>query len=79
LNGALDVAWFGTTPEFAADGLVLNQALKANEFEYARTRAVATLCFEFDSTDPQSLALLETLPIDRGPALITFQTGIPNP
>jgi hypothetical protein len=75
---ACDVAWFASTPAFSSDGLLLNQALKAKELEYARTHAIANLCFEFDSTDPQAMALLETLSLDRGLALITYQTGIPE-
>jgi hypothetical protein len=73
-----DVAWFASTPEHVTDSLLLNQALKAKELEYARTKAITTLCFEFDSTDPQSMALLETMPIDRGLVWITYQTGIPE-
>jgi hypothetical protein len=73
-----DVAWFASTPANMTDSLMLNQSLKAKELEYARTHAIANLCFEFDSTDPQAMALLETLPLDRGLALITYQTGIPT-
>lgn len=77
-DGALDVAWFATTAAYVTDSLLLNRALKAKELEYARTHEIANLCFEFDSTDPQAMALLEALPINPGLALITFQTGIPN-
>jgi hypothetical protein len=77
-ENACDVAWFASTPEHVTDSLLLNQALKAKELEYARTQAITNLCFEFDSTDPQSMALLETMPIDRGLAWITYQTGIPE-
>jgi hypothetical protein len=73
-----DVAWFASIPEHLTDSLLLNQALKAKELEYAQKHAITNLCFEFDSTDPQSMALLETMPIDRGLAWITYQTGIPE-
>jgi hypothetical protein len=76
-ENSCDVAWFASTPAYSSDCLLLNQALKAKELEYARTNAIANLCFEFDSTDPQAMALLETLPLDRGLALVTYQTGIP--
>jgi hypothetical protein len=74
-----EVAWFATTPDFRADSLILNQALKAKEFEYVRVKGAKRLYFELDSTDPQAMALLPTLPIDRGIPWITLQTGIPNP
>jgi hypothetical protein len=77
-DDACDVAWFASTPAYTADSLILNRALKAKELEYARVNNVTNLCFEFDSTDPQAMALLETMPIDSGLALITFQTGIPS-
>jgi hypothetical protein len=77
-DGACDVARFASTIASRADSLMLNRALKAKELEYARTHKIANLCFEFDSTDSQAMALLETMPIDPGLALITFQTGIPS-
>jgi hypothetical protein len=75
---ACDVAWFASTPEYWQDSQVLNRALKAKELEYARTHGITHLNFEVDSTDPQSVALLEAMPIDRGLALLTYQTGIPK-
>jgi hypothetical protein len=75
-DDACDVAWFASTAAYSADSLMLNRALKAKELEYARVNNVTNLCFEFDSTDPQAMALLESMPIDPGLALITFQTGI---
>jgi hypothetical protein len=77
-DDACDIAWFASTAAYTADSRMLNRALKAKELGYARTHEIANLCFEFDSTDPQAMALLETMPIDPGLALITFQTGIPS-
>jgi hypothetical protein len=77
-DDACDVAWFASTPAYLTDSLMLNRALKAKELEYARTHKIANLCFEFDSTDPQSMSLLKTMPIDSGLAFITLQTGIPS-
>jgi hypothetical protein len=74
-----EVAWFATTSDFRADSLLLNQALKAKEIEYVRAKGVKRLSFELDSTDSQAMALMRTLPTDRGIPWITLQTGIPNP
>ena len=77
LRGA-EVYWFGTLPEFAADADALNAALKREEFRKGRGH-LTTLNYELDSTDPAALTVLSRLPVPPGEALLTFQTGIPNP
>ena len=77
LRGA-EVYWFGTLPEFAADADALNTALKREEFRKGRGH-LTTLNYELDSTDPAALTVLSRLPVPPGEALLTFQTGIPNP
>jgi hypothetical protein len=75
---AAEVYWFGVAPEYATHSSLLNAALKHSEFQAARARGVEVLSFEIDSTNPENSALLERLPIARGEAYLTFQTGIPR-
>jgi len=73
--GGWEVAWFGTLPPHRAYAHTLNLALKHCEVDFARRREVEQLGFEVDSTDPEAVAVLNTLTEARGEAL-SASTGI---
>lgn len=76
--GAWEVAWFGTLHPHRADAYTLNLALKHGEVGFAQRRGITQLAFEVDSTDPEAVAVLDTLTEAKGEALLTYQTGIPR-
>ena len=69
---ALELAYFGTSPEHPALEPWLSPAIVGQALEFAAARR-AVLEAEFDSLNPAAMAVLEALGVDGGEAWVTYQ------
>ena len=77
-DAGYDIGWFGAQPAAGFSAHTLNLAVMDAVLQVADAAGVTRLHAEFDSTDPQALAMLDLFVLEDAQVWRTYQTAVPD-
>ena len=77
-DAGYDIGWFGAEPAADLSAHTLNLAVMDAVLRAADVAGTTRVYAEFDSTDPQALAMLEMFTLEDAEVWRTYQTAVPD-